>query len=208
MKTLGSVAAVVDAVQADVQAELERLERESRQEMERLEREAPPESSADRELRVGAARREAREILAREDAADRRGSLEARERWMRRAVEEGERTLRSETDETKRRKRLLFWAEEALHELFSVEARPGSAGYEVVVSQADVPLLDAAFHVRLAAATGLPTDALATAASETFDGGCVVRTRDGRVSFDNSVAARARRLESAWRPALAAIYEP
>jgi vacuolar-type H+-ATPase subunit E/Vma4 len=38
-------------------------------------------------------------------------------------------------------------------------------------------------------------------------GGCIVRTSSGRASFDNTIAARAQRFQTAWRSALAEIYE-
>jgi vacuolar-type H+-ATPase subunit E/Vma4 len=43
-----------------------------------------------------------------------------------------------------------------------------------------------------------------------FDGpaaGCITQSADGAVTFDNSVAARSRRLAPVWRPALARIYD-
>jgi vacuolar-type H+-ATPase subunit E/Vma4 len=39
-------------------------------------------------------------------------------------------------------------------------------------------------------------------ASDTIEGGCIARTADGYLSFDNTYAARVRRFEPAWRQAL------
>lgn len=207
MKTLGSPAALAEAIRADAEAEVERVERELALALQALEREEGlgDEAPVDRASRLEAARREARELIAREDQEDRRDALEARETWMRSIVEEGERRIAATADPTERRERLARLAAEALRELAG--ARRGLVEEaEILVPAADLPLLDEAWRRGVADAAGLPPAALAVSAAESLAAGCVARTRDGRVSFDNSLAARARRLEPVWRSALADLW--
>ena len=75
---------------------------------------------------------------------------------------------------------------------------------DLVVSAEDAALLDVNWSQTLAAATGRANLRVIAGAA---GGGCVARSLDGRASFDNSYAARAKRFESAWRGALAGLYE-
>jgi vacuolar-type H+-ATPase subunit E/Vma4 len=40
-----------------------------------------------------------------------------------------------------------------------------------------------------------------------FDAGCIARSADGRVTFDNTVEARERRCRTEWRAAVARLYD-
>ncbi len=83
---------------------------------------------------------------------------------------------------------------------------PGDA-VEIAVNEADAPLLTEAFRSELARRAGRREVRLAADRLETA-GGCVVRTEDGRASFDDTFEARARRFETAWRAAVAEIHGP
>ena len=73
---------------------------------------------------------------------------------------------------------------------------------EVLVAPSDAGMLDAAWArelapdrvVRVVARPGL------------LPGGCIVQREGGKVAFDNTREARARRFEAAWRTALGALY--
>lgn len=196
MRSLGSSAAVAAAVREDEGAEVERIDRETVAALARLVEEdaAAPVALPEREVRLGAARREARELLAQEDLRDAREALEARESWMRRAVVEGRKLLADPVPAAQRRADLARLAREGLDRL------PGDP-VEIVVAPADAALLDDAWIRDLAPGRAVRVvqgdDALA--------GGCVVQS--GKVTFDNSLEARARRFEAAWRTALGALYQ-
>lgn len=198
MRLAGSSASVVEALRDEAAAEIEALERSTEEEIRLVrgasESQLPPDPGL--EARLAVARREAAQRLAREDLADRRGLLEERERWLERAAALGRERLAQTGDTALRRELLGKLAREALASL------PGDS-FCIEVSTADAPLLDAAWcraltgpSRRLAVSSGAPPEG----------GGCLVRTEDGRVSFDNSLSARARRFESAWRAQLARIF--
>jgi vacuolar-type H+-ATPase subunit E/Vma4 len=194
MKAMGSVGAVLAAVREEVAAEAERLERGADEEIERL-RAAPagPAAAPESDDRIALARREARERLLREDWEDARAALEAREKWVRVAVALGKRRLLEPEPLEVRRALLLRLAKDAL-------ARLPGASFEIAVSPADAPLLDERWRAALGAGE-------VRVAEAPLDGGCVVRTADGRMAVDHGFEARATLLESAWRAALGRLYE-
>jgi vacuolar-type H+-ATPase subunit E/Vma4 len=198
MKALGSPAAVVAAVRDDAGAEVERLERESRAALARLaaEEAAEPAAIPERESRLATARREARELLAREDLLDAREALEAREAWIVEAVAEGRRLLAEPVPAAERRADLARLAREGIDRL------PGDA-FDVIVAPSDAALLDE----RWAGALAPGRAARVVAEAGISPGGCLVRSPDGKVSFDDTLEARARRFEVAWRTALGALYQ-
>jgi vacuolar-type H+-ATPase subunit E/Vma4 len=198
VRLAGSAASVVEALRDEAAAEIEALERATEEEIRLLrsaaEARLPPDAGL--EARLAVARREAAQRLAREDLADRRGALEERERWIARATALGQERLASAGDPAARRELLARLAREALASL------PGDH-FRISVSPADAPLLDAAW---CRAAAG-PSRRLTVSSDDPPEGGgCLVRTEDGRVSFDNGFAARARRFESAWRAQLARVF--
>ena len=89
------------------------------------------------------------------------------------------------------------WSREAI-------ARLPAGPLEIVVSEADAAVLDREWLGGVFGPGAVETPLVVTGA---IDGGCVVRLRDGRASFDNTYAARAERLQSVWRAALADVYE-
>jgi vacuolar-type H+-ATPase subunit E/Vma4 len=199
MKTLGSPAAVAAAVRDEAEAEAERIAREGRGAVARIGEEYARQIVAlpVEEALLSAARRDARARLAQEDLLDARGALEIREVWLRRAVTEGERLLDEHTPTVDdRRAHLARLAREGLDRL------PG-ASLEVVVAPTDGPFVVDPWAQELA-----PGRTVGLVVSDDITrGGCVVRTADGKVSFDNTRQARARRFSAAIRTTLGAIYK-
>lgn len=200
MKTLGSPASVADAVREEASREVERLLRDTDEEIARLRAEAqsadvmPP----DRPARLAAARREISAQLAREDWEDRRAALEERERWTERAIRLARERLDGDREAASRRDLLLALAVEAAERL------PAGA-VEIAVSASDASIADDAFVEELARRA---RRTVARARGDLPQSGCVVSTVGGKVRFDNSLEARARRFEPLWRAALTEIYGP
>lgn len=202
MRSLGSVASLVEAVREEVDAEVVRIHRET----EGREREARDAAARERiELpgraeRLAEERRKAAELLAREDWADRREALEQREAFAAETARRGLERLATGPTPEDRAEVLSRLAGEAIERL------PGEA-VEIVVNEADASLATEAFRCELARRLGRREARLS---AERIDsaGGCVVRTQDGRASFDNTFEARARRFEIAWRAAVAEIHGP
>jgi vacuolar-type H+-ATPase subunit E/Vma4 len=198
VSALGSVEAVVAAIHEDARDELLRIERDAAAAIDRLRFEdaAAPVAAAGADARILAARRRAREQAAAEDWSDREDALNARERWTAAVVEEGMRRLLASPDDVKRAD-LLAFAREAI-------ARLPAGACELLVSPQDLPLLDHGWRAQLNAHIATPASVRASAA---IAGGCVAQRRDGRIRFDNSYAARARRDESRWRTAIGTLFD-
>ena len=196
MKALGSVAAVVAATLEDADAEVDAIDREAAAAIAALPR---GDGAADRPedtAAIAAARERARIAIAHEDWEDARAAIGEREAWLTRALEIGRRRLAMPEAPALRRDRLALLAREAIERL---PAGP----IEIVVAEADVPLLDADWRSTLA-----PNDPAQIAiVAGPIDGGLLARTRDGRAVFDNTWTARAERLQSIWRAALADVYD-
>ena len=202
MKTFGSVASLVEALREEVDAEASRIRRET-EETERRQSEAAAREFIelpDRGERLAEERRKSAEIVAREDWADRREALERREAFGAEAFRRGLERLAGAAAPEDRAEVLGRLAREA------IERVPGDA-VEIAVNEADAPLLTEAFRSELARRAGRREVRLAADRLETA-GGCVVRTEDGRASFDDTFEARARRFETAWRAAVAEIHGP
>jgi vacuolar-type H+-ATPase subunit E/Vma4 len=199
MRPLGSVAAVIAAIREDALAEAEGIDARANDEVERIQtlQAADVVTVVDREPRLQTARRQAQARLAQEDWEDTREAMAVREEWLQRALELGHDLLTRAADARVRRDRLTALASEALQRL------PGRI-CEIEVSPADEALLGQAWGRDLARATG--RDEIHVVPGP-IDGGCVVRTPDGRASFTNTFAARASRFQPVWRAALAELYE-
>jgi vacuolar-type H+-ATPase subunit E/Vma4 len=198
VRLAGSAASVVEALRDEAAAEIEALEHATEEEIRLLRSaaEAEPPPDAGLEARLAVARREAAQRLAREDIADRRGALEERERWIARAAALGQERLAQAGDTAARRELVLNLAREALASL------PGE-NFRISVLPADAPLLDEGWKRAVAG----PSRRFAISSENPPPGGgCLVCTEDGRVSFDNSFAARARRFETTWRAELARVF--
>jgi vacuolar-type H+-ATPase subunit E/Vma4 len=198
MAPLGSVEAVVAAIREDAHAEVERIERERDASAARIRAEdaAAPVVVADAEVRLSAARREARERAAAEDWADRQSRALARDRWMRVVAERARQQLRDATD-AQRRADLLTCAGEAI-------AQMPAGGCELLVAARDLVLLDERWRDALHRTVSRPVTIVAC---PEIDGGCVARSPDGRLRFDNTLAARETRFEPHWRRRLAECFE-
>jgi vacuolar-type H+-ATPase subunit E/Vma4 len=198
MKPLGSVGAVLAAIREGAEAEVQTLDRHAETEIARLGAEDASlvVSLPDAELRLATVRQRARARLAQEDWEDTSEALAERERWMARAVELGHRQLADRDDPQALRDRMTALAREAM-------VRLPEGALEVVVSEADAACLGQDWLSGLVAPADPDTVRVVVGP---VDGGCIVRTVDGRASFDNTDAARARRFQTAWRSALAAIY--
>ena len=201
MKTFGSVASLVEAVREEVEAEVSRIRRET-EETERRQSDAAAREGIelpDRGERLAEERRKSAELLAREDWADRREALERREAFAAEAARRSLEALRT-GPAADRAEVLGRLAREA------IERVPGDV-LEIAVNAADAALLTEEFRSDLARRTGRREVRLAADRLETA-GGCVLRTADGRTSFDDTFEARAKRFETAWRSAVAEIHGP
>ncbi len=198
MKVLGSVEAVIAAVRDDVAVDLEALEHQGERQLaaEREQAGGEPATAPDRDRRLASARREARERLAQEDWEDARAALEHRERWIADVLARARARLLSPEPGAVRRRRLADLAHEAIAALPGDEAR-------LAVTAGDRPLLDEAWCLDVAARAGKRQIAIET---EDIGGGCRARSSDGRLLYDNSIDARVRRLEVAWRAVLGQLY--
>jgi vacuolar-type H+-ATPase subunit E/Vma4 len=198
MKPLGSVAAVIAAIREDAAVEAEGLQRHAQAEIDRIRSLSAHDivRLPDRERRMAAARQQAHARLAQEDWEDTRQIMADRETWLTRAVTLGQQRL-AEGDDAQRRDRLARLACEGL-------ARLPHTACDVVVREDDLARLGPEWQ-RALASTAVREDFRVVAGQ--LDGGCIVRTADGRASFDNSYAGRARRLETVWRSALAELFE-
>jgi vacuolar-type H+-ATPase subunit E/Vma4 len=197
MKGLGSVAAVVAAILEDADAEVEAIDRDAAASIAALPALPREDTGLEDAAAIAAARERARIAVAHEDWEDARAALSDREAWIGRAVEAGRGRLRALDTAAARRNHLAALAREAIERL---PAGP----LEIVVSEADAPLLDADWK----RGALRPDDAARVSiAVDGVDGGLVVRTADGRVQYDNTWTARAERLQPVWRSALAELYE-
>ena len=192
----GSVESVVAAIREEAFAETDRIETQTAAAIARLREEdrQRPVAIPDGDARIEAARRLALERAAEENWADRQLALESRERWMARAVALGLDRLRA-ADPATRREDLLHFACEAA-------ACVGGRTVEIVVAPDDLPLLDSAWRGQMAA---MLDAAVTISADPVVSDGCIARSADGRLHYDNTLAARTRRLEGAWRSALSEL---
>jgi vacuolar-type H+-ATPase subunit E/Vma4 len=198
MRVLGSVAAVVAAIREDAAVEVDAIVRQADADIARLRAEdaARPLAFIEGDMQVAAARDSARARFAQQDWLDRRAAIDEREAWLARVAALGQQRLGLDGDE-RQKQRLARLVEESL-------GRLQSPALEIVVSAADAPLLDEAWQLELRRAHRLET---LTITSGPIEGGCLVRTIDGRASYDNTFQARAERFGTAWRAAIATLYE-
>jgi vacuolar-type H+-ATPase subunit E/Vma4 len=198
MKVLGSVAAVVAAIREDAAVEVDAIARQADADIARLRAEdaARPLTFAEGEMQLATARDSARARVAHEDWLDSRTAIDEREAWFAHVVALGQQRLGLGGDEHQKQ-RLARLVRESL-------GRLQSPAVDIVVSAADAPLLDEAWQLELRRAHRLDT---LTITSGPIDGGCLVRTIDGRASYDNTFPARADRFCTAWRAAMAELYD-
>jgi hypothetical protein len=193
VKTCGSAAAVIAALNDDAAAERERLERESSEAIEMLSHArdtnmapGPPDD------RMAAARRACAEADAAEDWEDTVASASDRDAWIGAVAAAGRRALASGPG-------AASWLERVVREAAST-----------IPGDACVVAIPAAMLADVEAARGAVERDLRkriTLEAASLTAGCIARTPDGRVVFDNSVEARERRTHVAWRTAVARLYD-
>jgi hypothetical protein len=193
MTAWGSAAAVVAAVRDDAAAERERLERDTEATLDALTRSAAGVPVvADGGERVDAARRAAAEARAAEDWEDIMTAAADRDAWITAVAAEGRRAIAAGPD-------AAAWLEQVARE--AAAGLPGDACVLVVPA---AQLAGAQVWCERVARDLRKT--IRIEAGE-VTAGCVARTPDGRVTFDNTVDARERRLRVEWRSAVARLYD-
>jgi hypothetical protein len=196
MRAWGSAAAVIAALRDDAAAERERLERESASVLEALSADVAPRTpecdDAAGSDRVDVVRRANAEADAGEDWEDVVAAAADRDAWISAVAEAGRRAIAAAPDAQGFLARLT---REAVFEL------PGD---EAIVALPSALVADAE-----AWRGAIERDTRKRLAFEAapFAAGCIARTPDGRVTFDNTVEARERRSRTEWRTAIARLYE-
>jgi vacuolar-type H+-ATPase subunit E/Vma4 len=194
----GSIEAVIAAVHEDAAAEIETIERDCAAAMARLREDdaALPVVVPGADARLAAARQFGRDRIGAEDQAGRHAALNDRETWIDGVVAEGQRRLH-ELSVDERHADLEVLIRDALE-------RMPNAVLQILVPAVDVAVARAI--VEGVVSSGGKTVAAVNAAP-TLASGCIAQTADRRIRYDNSYAARARRLEPIWRAQLGELYE-
>lgn len=194
MKTWGSAAAVIAAVRDDAAVEGEHLERAADAAVAALGSAAVASAEGpDPASRLASARRTAAELLADEDWQDTVDAAADRDAWIASVAQQGRRAFATAPD-------ALTWTAALARE--AVRQLPGSACV-VTVPAGLSPAPDEAWRLALEASTGRQI----ALEHGPFPAGCLARTPDARVTFDNRLEAREDRMRTRWRAALARIYE-
>jgi hypothetical protein len=195
MKAWGSAASVVAAVRDDAAAERERLERESAAALEALAAGAGMRAGEDcgtPSNRMDAVRRAIAESEAAQDWEDTVTAAADRDAWIAAVAEAGRRAIAAGAD-------AQAWLERVTRE--AVTELPG----ETCIVQLPAVLATAAEAWRPVVERETGKQLIFEPA--TFAAGCIARTPDGRVTFDNTVEARERRSRTEWRTAVARLYD-
>lgn len=193
----GNLEALLAAMRHEAQLRIDELKAEAQTGEETvLESAEAAGARALRDQRLRAARREATERLAREDWLDGRQALEAREAWLAEVKAAAHARLLAEPPDRDRLARLAAEAARAL---------PGDVAV-VHLTPAAREVVDAEWARALAEETGKTEVRLESDPS--LEGGCLARTPDGRVRFDNTWSARAERMDPILRRALAEHFDP
>jgi vacuolar-type H+-ATPase subunit E/Vma4 len=184
MQTVGSVASILAAIREDAAAEVERIDQAIAAGIAeiRAEEQSASVEIADRDARLAAARRENQERLAQQEWDGRRAAMEQREAWIARVVAKARQQWKYTPEQ------LQALIREALQTVQGAEC-------EVAIGAPDRDRIDPKKFDRKVRIT-----------TANIDGGCIVTA--GEMVFDNSLDARARRLEDEWRKALSEVYRP
>jgi vacuolar-type H+-ATPase subunit E/Vma4 len=193
MKAWGSAASVIAALRDDATAEVERLEREADASLNHLN---PPVAAApaapDDGERLARARRAVAELEADEDWQDVVAAAADRDAWIRGVADAGRRAIADAPD-------ALAWTASLAIE--AARQLPGTACIVSVPSSLRAAVTDA-WRQEIARASGKAV----TVEAGAMTAGCIARTPDGAVTFDNRVEAREERSQATWRAAVARIY--
>ena len=193
MKTWGSAAAVIAALRDDAAAEIERLERESAIALERMRSaSAATVIPADGE-RLAAAQRTIADLEMDEDWQDVVAAAADRDAWISAVAARARRAIADAPD-------AVAWtaamAADAIRQLPAPDCI-------LTVPAALRPYLDDGWRAALSTATGKTI----VIEDGPFAAGCLARTADGRVSFDNRTEAREARTLAQWQASVADLYE-
>lgn len=193
MKRWGSSDAVVAAIREEAQAERDRCEREAVADLAAARATAP--AAVLPEAPLAAARRAAAEQEADEEWENARDAMRDREDWIRTVRSMGRDAIVGMDPQA-----AADWIERLV--LRAAPHIPGS-DCTVEVSPAIAALLDGTRREQMEKATGkrLRLEACGPPA------GCVVRSPDGAIAFDNSIDALEQRASRAWRLALGRLYD-
>lgn len=193
MRAWGSADAVIAAVRDDAAAECERIERVSAQAIERLTEEARTRpTEIDGSERLAAVRRADADADAAEDWEDAVTAAADRDAWVEAIAEAGRQALTDATGAP-------AWLERLVRE--SVSHVPGPDC--IVTVPHGLASVAAGWRDAIERATGRRL----VFEDGAFAAGCIARSADGRVTFDNTVAARERRSRTEWRAAVARLYD-
>jgi hypothetical protein len=195
MRVWGSADAVIAALRDDAAAERERLERESAAAIRALGQSVAPQdagSAAESTERLDRVRRALADADAAQEWDDAVAAASDRDAWIAEVASLGRRAIASAPDQCRLLQRLVREAVRELPGPDCVVAVPHALADAVERWRAEV---ERDTGKRIAVETGA------------FAAGCVARTPDGRVTFDNTIEARERRANTAWRTAVAHVYD-
>lgn len=196
MRTLGSVAAVIAAIDDDAAVEIERIEREAEGHIAAFDE---PESGTPfdpgQDGRVEDARAAARTARSETEWDASVADLQERERWIAQVAADARRALEEERDPS--------WTQAWIRQL-AIEAAAALPPGDVV---AVVPAgTSSSLGEAWAAEVGRAIGRTVSVEAGPLSCGCLVRLADSPIAYDNSLEARERRTELTWRHALAALY--
>jgi hypothetical protein len=182
------------ALRDEAAAEIERLERESALALDGLRATATASTAPlDADARLAAARHLAADTEADEDWQDVVAAATDRDAWIAEIVRRGRVAIATAPD-------VESWTAALARE--AVEALPGDAC--VLILPASIA---SRFGDAWREALERQTRKRIVIEVGTIAAGCCARTSDGRVAFDNSLEARERRAQTAWRAELAKRYD-
>ena len=194
MRAWGSAASVIAAIVDDAAAQIERLDREADEEKERRRAVHAQAPLIDPEPPLALARRNAAELDLEQDWQDALADARDRDEWIATVIEAGRSAVVAAGD-------VVPWTGALVIE--AVRHLPGCATAVVTVPAAVLRVTGDDWREALEAKTGRPL----ILEPGSFAAGCIARTGDGRVSFDNRLEAREARTASEWRAALVHRYD-
>jgi hypothetical protein len=169
------------------------MERDADAALETLKRTmATPPLPPDADARLTAARRLAADRDADEDWEDVVSTMTDRDTWIADVVRRGCVAIAAAPD-------AIEWTESLARE--ALAALSGEPCVLIVPADLVSPLEARRPALEECSAKRITIEAGSLAA------GCIGRTADGRVTFDNSLEARARRMQTRWRAILAKAYD-
>ena len=195
MRAWGSAASVVAAVADDAAAEIERLEHAAEEAtIRRQAAQTGVPAPIDPGPRLAMARRGAAELDLEQDWQDALTAARDRDEWIAAVIRIARPAIATATD-------VVQWTAALIVE--AVGHLPDCASAVVAVPASILSAVDQDWRPALESTTG---KSLVVEAG-TFTAGCLARTGDRRVSFDNRLEAREARMSTELRTALARHYD-